>query len=120
MSTAVGGPPMALTRMRQTPAQADASSAEAPRSSPRGRVVAGLLLALCTPLLVQLATPPFEIWPLIFVAFVPMVIAQHHVLPRRLSGLAVGVGIGGSYAVYFSRGLADGQVGIVYQLLPVY
>lgn len=86
----------------------------------RGRVVAGICLALLTPILVGLASSPVDLWPLIFVAFVPMVIAQHHVLPARLSGVAVGLGIGGAWAIIFSWGLTQVGVKVVYQLAPVY
>lgn len=85
-----------------------------------GRLGAGLLLAASTPLLVLLANPPVGLWPLIFVAFAPMVLAQHRVLPRRRSWLAPAVGIGGAYAVHFSPGLRDGEVAIVFQLMPLY
>src|SRR5688500_16890581 len=90
--------------------------------TPRARrlLLAGILLSLLTPALVWLANPPLTLWPLILVAFVPMAVAQHYVLPARWSPLAVGIGFGGSYAAYFSWGLAGGEVGIVYQLLPVY
>lgn len=60
----------------------------------------GLTLAALSALLATLAFPPFGAWWLIFVAWVPMLIAQHHVLPKRWSGLAVGIGIGGYYAGY--------------------
>ena len=66
------------------------------------------------------ANPPVGVWPLIFVAFTPMVVAQHRVLPQRWSWLAPAVGIGGAYAVYFSPGLRDGDVAIVFQLMPLY
>jgi apolipoprotein N-acyltransferase len=79
-----------------------------------------VLLAVATPVLVLLATPPVGIWPLILVAFVPMLLAQHRVLPRNRSWLAPAIGIGGSYAVYFSPGLADGDVAFVFQLFPLY
>jgi apolipoprotein N-acyltransferase len=69
---------------------------------------------------VLLANPPVGVWPLIFVAFTPMVVAQHRVLPRRRSFLAPAIGIGGAYAVYFSPGLRDGDVAIVFQLMPLY
>jgi apolipoprotein N-acyltransferase len=75
---------------------------------------------LATPVLVLLANPPVGLWPLIFVAFTPMVVAQHRVLPRRWSALAPAIGIGGAYAVYFSPGLRDGEVAIVFQLMPLY
>ncbi len=79
-----------------------------------------MALTLATPLLVLAANPPVGVWPLIFVAFVPMVVAQHRVLPRRWSWLAPAIGIGGAYAVYFSPGLADGDVAFVFQLFPIY
>ena len=80
----------------------------------------GVLLSLATPVLVLLANPPVGVWPLIFVAFTPMVVAQHRVLPRRWSFLAPAIGVGGAYAVYFSPGLRDGDVAIVFQLMPLY
>jgi apolipoprotein N-acyltransferase len=79
-----------------------------------------VLLSVATPVLVALANPPVGIWPLIFVAFTPMVVAQHRVLPARTSWVAPAIGIGGAYAVYFSPGLADGEVAVVYQLMPLY
>jgi apolipoprotein N-acyltransferase len=85
-----------------------------------GSVLLGLAVAAGTPVLVLLANPPLGVWPLIFVAFVPMLMAQHRLLPRRWSWLAPAVGIGGAYAVYFSPGLADGDVAFVYQLFPLY
>ena len=81
---------------------------------------AGLALSALTVGLVALAFPPFGLWPLILVAFVPMIVAQHRVMPARWSGVAVGVGIGGMFAVHLSPGLADGEVKLVFQLLPLY
>jgi apolipoprotein N-acyltransferase len=75
-----------------------AQASAAPRKA--GRFVFGLALAALSALLVTLAFPPFGVWWLIFVAWVPMLIAQHHVLPRRWSGLAIGIGIGGYAAGY--------------------
>jgi len=49
------------------------------------------------PLSFTLAFPPFDLWPLIWVGLVPMVVAQHRVLPARLSGLAPALGIGGLF-----------------------
>ncbi len=93
-----------------------------PRLTPGGdgHLLAGVLLSLATPLLVLLANPPVGIWPLIFVAFTPMVVAQHRVLPRNRSWVGPALGIGGAYAVYFSPGLRDGDVALVYQLMPLY
>lgn len=109
----------------ESPPSAAAAAASSPvdarrRPGTRSRVVVGLALALVTPILIALANPPFGVWPLVFVAFVPMVVAQHRILPPRWSSFAIGVGIGGAFAVHLSPGLADGDVAIVYQLMPLY
>lgn len=54
----------------------------------------GILLALISGSAFVLAFPPFEIWPLIFVGWVPVLIAQHRVMPARLSSLPTAVAIG--------------------------
>jgi apolipoprotein N-acyltransferase len=83
-------------------------------------VAGGIGVALLTGLLIELAFDPHGYWPLIFVAFVPMVVAQHRILPASLSGLAPGIGIACLFAHELSGGLADGGVAWYYQLLPVY
>jgi apolipoprotein N-acyltransferase len=99
----------------------EGSHAAVSRPRPVAReLLPGLVISAATPVLVLLANPPVGVWPLIFVAFVPMLVAQHRVLPARESWLAPAIGIGGSYAVYFSPGLADGEVALVYQFLPLY
>ena len=40
-----------------------------------------------------LAFPPYNVWPLIWVGFVPYLIAQHRVMPRRYSPLAPAIAI---------------------------
>jgi apolipoprotein N-acyltransferase len=65
------------------------------------RVLGGLALAALSGPLFLLAFPPYNAWPLAFVAFVPTILAQHLVVPARLSGLAFGVGFGAYWwAVY--------------------
>ena len=64
--------------------------------------------------------PPFTLWPLIWFGFVPVVVAQHRVLPERWSGIAMGVGVGAYLAGQFSVGLAQGHVAVVFQLMPLY
>ena len=66
-----------------------------------GRILAGLALAGLSGLLLTLAFPPYNLWPLILVGFVPAVVAQHRVMPRPLSGLAYGVALGGFFWGYF-------------------
>jgi len=72
------------------------------------RLAAGLGLAGLSALLGTWAFPPYGAWPLIFVAWVPMLVAQHQVLPRRWGWLAPGIGIGGYYGGYLSGVLGPG------------
>src|SRR5687768_5989917 len=64
------------------------------------RVIGGLALSASSALLAAAAFGPLHLWWLVFVAFVPMIVAQHHVLPERWSGLALAVGIGGYITGY--------------------
>ncbi|MCS6847697.1 MAG: nitrilase-related carbon-nitrogen hydrolase [Anaerolineae bacterium] len=64
------------------------------------RLGAGVVLSLASAGLLTLAFPPYGLWPLIWLSFVPMLIAQHRVLPRKTSSLAPAIAIGvwlGSY-----------------------
>ena len=78
----------------------------------------GVLLALVTPALV-VAAFRFGIWPLVWVAFVPMVVAQHRVLPARWSGLGPAIGIGGMFGFHLSPGLVDGGLPVLAVVWPV-
>ncbi len=49
-----------------------------------------------------LAFPPYNVWPLIFLAFVPMLVADYRVLPLRWAGLGSGIGIGVWLLVYLT------------------
>lgn len=60
----------------------------------------GLALSALSAAVAVLAFPPVSLGPLILVAFVPMIVAQHAFLPPRMAGLALAVGIGGFYAAY--------------------
>jgi len=54
----------------------------------------GLLLGAISGAAFILAFPPFEIWPLIFIGWAPVLIAQHHVMPRKLSSIPTALAIG--------------------------
>lgn len=58
------------------------------------RMFFGLALGLLSAALYILAFQPYSIWPLAFVAFVPMLVAEQRVLPLRWAGLGRGVGVG--------------------------
>ncbi len=71
------------------------------------RVAAGLFLAGASALLLTLAFPPYGLWPLIWLGFVPMLVAQHRLLPARLSSLAPAIAIGGWLGVYILSAFAS-------------
>jgi apolipoprotein N-acyltransferase len=62
-------------------------------SAPRS--ILGLLLAAGGAALLTLAFPPFSLGLLIWIGFVPMSVAQHRVLPERISSLAPAIAISG-------------------------
>lgn len=67
------------------------------RQEPR-RITAGAILSVLSAVLLTLSFPPFDVWPLIAVGFVPMLVAEYRVLPPRLSSLAPALAIGGWFA----------------------
>ena len=89
------------------------------RDRSAGSLRRGVLLALLTPALVVAAFPPVGLWPAILVAFVPMLVAQHRVLPARWSGLGPAIGIGGMFGFHLSPGLVDGGLPALAVLWPV-
>jgi len=105
-------------------AHAESVSARVTPSAERlplaARIAIGLAVAASSGGIATLAFPRYEIWPLIFIAFIPMAIAQHRLLPRNWSPLAPGVTIGAYFAGQLSAGLADGNVAWYIQLWPLY
>ena len=69
------------------------------------RVVLGCALAGFSTGLLTVAFPPFGLWPVVFVALVPMLLAQHFVLPRRLSSVAPALAVGTWLGLYLAPGL---------------
>lgn len=74
------------------------------------RLVGGLALAGLSGVLAGLSFEGYHIWPLIWVAFVPALVAQYHVLPRRWSGLGLGVAIGIMFQMYLGPGLSNADL----------
>jgi apolipoprotein N-acyltransferase len=84
------------------------------------RIAGGIALAASSGVFATLAFPHYELWPLIFVAFIPLAIAQHRVFSVAWSPIAPGVTIGVYFAGQLSAGLADGNVAWFIQLWPLY
>jgi apolipoprotein N-acyltransferase len=54
----------------------------------------GILLGVVSGVAFLLAFPPFEIWPLIFIGWVPVLVAQNRIMPPKLSSLPIALAIG--------------------------
>ncbi|MBW6465311.1 MAG: hypothetical protein K0B06_02260 [Brevefilum sp.] len=67
-------------------------------------ILVGMGLSLLSALLLTAAFPPYEQWPVVFVALVPMLVAQYRLFPRAWSGLAYALGIGGFFLFFLSLG----------------
>lgn len=83
------------------PAAAPSGSLRAP-SAPALRILLGLLLGALSAAFLILAFPPYNLWPLIFLAWPPMLLADYRLLPGRLAGLGSGIGIGAWLLVYLT------------------
>ena len=68
------------------------------------RILLGSGLSLISAIALTAAFPPYELWPLVFIALVPMIVAQYWIFPRAWSGLAFGLGVGGFFLFYMSLG----------------
>lgn len=64
-----------------------------PNLSTFTRVLLGLALSILGGLAFMLAFPPYEIWPLALVGYVPVLIAQYRIMPAKYSSLASAVGV---------------------------
>lgn len=84
-------------------------------SGPRGG--AGLGLSVVSAFSFAAAFPPLNLWPLVFIGLVPMIFAQHRMMPEKFSGWAYGIGVGGFFGLYF-RGMF-GQGPWFMQALPL-
>lgn len=63
------------------------------KNSYAARTIIGLLFSISGGFAFVLAFPPYEIWPLALFGFVPILVAQHRIMPPRISSLATGTGI---------------------------
>lgn len=102
---------------QNTGPQAAASGGRTPRGTWTGRLVGAALLAAVSAGMLLLAFPPFGWWPLVFVAFVPMLLAQYRVMPAPLSSLASAIAIGGWVWGFFGPVFAG--TGTIMRFLPL-
>lgn len=81
------------------------------------RLAAGVGLSSLTAVLLLRAFHPYNNWYLAFFAFVPMLVAQQHILPPRWSGLASAAGIGGWLFFFLSAMFRGHPAGLVIQIV---
>ncbi len=55
----------------------------------------GIALSALSAMLVVLAFPPYNLWVLVWIAFIPFILAQYRVMPPKLSSLAAAIFNGG-------------------------
>jgi len=73
-----------------------------PKKSIWLRVSIGILLSVVSAIFLTLSFPPYNLWPFIWIGFVPMLVAQFRVMPRRVSSLASAITIGGWLGGYLT------------------
>ncbi|MBC7261504.1 MAG: hypothetical protein H5T63_05780, partial [Chloroflexi bacterium] len=66
------------------------------------RIGIGTPLSVLSAILLTLSFPPYSLWPLIWIAFIPMLVAQFRVMPRKISSLASAIAIGGWLGGYLT------------------
>lgn len=72
-------------------------------SSPLLRILLGVVTAGIGGLMILLAFPPYGLWPLIWVGFVPILFAQHRIMPEKWSSLALAAGVAAWLGPYLAR-----------------
>lgn len=83
-----------------------------------GRVLVGCALAATSGALLTLSFAPHDCWWLVWLAFVPMVVAQYRVLPAAWSALGPTIGVGGFMVGYFG-GFFPGHAAWYMKMLPL-
>ncbi|MBC8508693.1 MAG: apolipoprotein N-acyltransferase [Chloroflexi bacterium] len=80
------------------------------------RILIGLALSVLSGLMLTAAFAPYNVWALIFIAFLPLLIAQFRVMPAKQSSLASAVMIGTWLYLYFGPSFFPGGIGIMLAL----
>jgi apolipoprotein N-acyltransferase len=67
------------------------------------RLLAGIALSALGAALLTLSMPPYGLWPLAVIGLVPTILAQHRIMPGKLSSLAPAITIGGLIGLYIMK-----------------
>ncbi|MCP5096313.1 MAG: hypothetical protein GY943_12245, partial [Chloroflexi bacterium] len=74
------------------------------------RMAIGLTLSVVSGVMLTLAFAPYNAWPLIFVAFLPLILAQFRIMPAKQSSLASAVMIATWIYLYFGPSFFPGGI----------
>jgi len=77
-------------------------------SNPK-RIVLGIALSVLSGLMLTISFAPYNVWPLVFIAFLPLIIAQYRVMPGKHSSLASATMIGTWLFLYFGPSFFQGS-----------
>jgi apolipoprotein N-acyltransferase len=81
--------------------------------------VLGVILSAISGIMLLLSFPPYGLWPLIWIAFVPYVFAQHRLLPSKWSSLAPAIALLFWLGPYLARIFGD-EGGFFFKYLGVW
>jgi len=81
--------------------------------------ILGVMLSAISGILLLLSFPPYGIWPLIWIALVPYVIAQHRLFPRRWESLSFSIAVLFWLGPYLARIFGD-EAGFFFKYLGVW
>ena len=96
---------------------ANVSPNRAPYKS--ARIAAGVGVSALTAVALILAFHPYNVWFMALFALVPMLIAEHRILPLKWSGLAPAAGIGGWLLVFLTGMFGANPAARVIQVVVV-
>ncbi|MEI6624114.1 MAG: nitrilase-related carbon-nitrogen hydrolase [Actinomycetes bacterium] len=111
---------MDLTEIdRKSPTPSHDSEVLPPMKAGAGRIIVGLALSvLSAVMLFVMWNGRGNLWPLVFVAFVPMYVAQYRLLPRKVSAFALSIAALGYWLAMWSFGGLGPVVTCVGALIP--
>ena len=81
--------------------------------------ILGVMLSAMSGILLLLSFSPYGIWPLIWVAFVPYIIAQHRLFPHRWESLSFSIALLFWLGPYLARIFGD-EAGFFFKYLGVW
>jgi apolipoprotein N-acyltransferase len=84
---------MQIKNLRRITMTASTITQEADRKSVAVRIGIAIALSALSGVMLLLSFPPYGVWPLAWVAFVPYLFAQYRLLPRKWSSLAPAIAL---------------------------